>query len=82
MRYFSSIFPCFAICLSLLLVLCVPCLASGNNTAIDWFNKGQVYDSFGQIANATHAYEQATRIDPTFAEAWYNLGDGLLRGFG
>lgn len=74
MRYFSSIFPCFAICLSLLLVLCVPCPASGNNTAIDWFNKGQVYDSFGQIANATHAYEQATRIDPTFAEAWYNLG--------
>ena len=74
MRCFSFIFPYFAICLSLLLVLCAPCLASESNTAMDWFDKGQVYDSLGQIANATGAYTQATRMDPTFAEAWYNLG--------
>ncbi len=74
MRHHFYIFSRFAICLFILLVLCVPCLASENNTAMDWFNKGQVYDSLGQISNATHAYEQATRIDQTFAEAWYNLG--------
>ena len=56
------------------MVLCAPCLASKSNTAMDWFEKGQVYDSIGQITNATGAYKQATYMDPTFAEAWYNLG--------
>ena len=30
-----------------------------------------------EISNATRAYEEAVRIDSTFAEAWYNLGMDL-----
>jgi tetratricopeptide (TPR) repeat protein len=51
--------------------------AQCQQTAEDWFNKGVVCDQLGEISNATFAYQQAVRIDPTFAEAWYNLGMDL-----
>ena len=74
---------------NVLVVLClITCLLTGvggaseanystdlnHASALEAYNKGLVYDSLGQIANATGAYRHAVGLDPEFAEAWYNLG--------
>jgi len=42
-----------------------------------WFNLGNAERQAGEANAAAHAFERATALDPTFAEAWYNLADVL-----
>jgi predicted Zn-dependent protease len=37
------------------------------------FNLGNLLRSFGRIVEVEAIYREATKADPSFAEAWYNL---------
>src|SRR5205085_11007360 len=41
------------------------------------YKLGKQYRSDGRKIEAENAYRLATKVDPKFAEAWYNLGDLL-----
>jgi tetratricopeptide (TPR) repeat protein len=44
-----------------------------------WFSLGIAYKMVGQSAKAIEAYQQALRINPEDAGAWYQLGHRRLR---
>jgi len=43
-----------------------------------WFSLGYAFDHLGQNAEASAAYREALRIDPTVAAAWFNLGQSYF----
>ena len=45
------------------------------------YNLGTAYGKAGQFAKAINAHQQALRIDPEYARAWYGLG-GAYAGLG
>jgi tetratricopeptide (TPR) repeat protein len=48
---------------------------AGDRRAADpFFARGLDAQSSGKLSEAVEAYRQATRLDPSFAEAYYNLG--------
>jgi len=42
--------------------------------AVDWYNKGVLYDNQGDTKNAMKCYDRVLEIDPNLAEAWYAKG--------
>ncbi len=50
---------------------------SGPNTAIDWVSKGNAFRKQGKHDEAIKAYDEAIRLDPNDADAWYNKGEAL-----
>ena len=40
-------------------------------TQYDWFAIGKAYESKGELQNAINAYEQAIKLDPKLAKAWF-----------
>jgi tetratricopeptide (TPR) repeat protein len=52
-------------------------LPSLTSDAAPAFNLGNMLRANGRKAEAEAALRAATRADPTFAEAWYNLSDLL-----
>lgn len=55
--------------------LCMPVF--GQTTAEEWFDKG--YDSFqqGKYDEAIKAFDEAIRLDPQYADAWFYKGNAL-----
>ena len=53
----------------------------GQQTAEDWFNKGNDLEDQGKYDDAIKAYDEAIRLDPNYAKAWYNKG-AILKALG
>ena len=73
-RFFNlmrSIYTVFII----LLVLMTS--AQCQQTAADWFNKGDALTSQGKYDEAIQAYDQAIQLKPNYDNAWYNKGVAL-----
>lgn len=49
--------------------------------AVTWNHLGYTYERLERTQQAIHAYEQATRLDPAYAQPWNGLGD-VYRGLG
>ena len=47
------------------------------NNAEAWNNKGVALGTLGDYADAINAYDEAIRLEPSFAEAWNNKGIAL-----
>jgi len=43
-----------------------------------WYNKGEVFSSFGKYDEALKCYDGALRINPDNAYVWYNRGAALF----
>ena len=59
------------ILLALTILLALITFAQCQQTAEDWFNKGV---ALGTCDEAIEAYDEAIRLDPGYAWAWYNRG--------
>lgn len=51
--------------------------AQCQQTAADWFNKGDSLTSQGRYDEAIQAYDQAIQLKPNYDNAWYNKGVAL-----
>ena len=51
--------------------------AQCQQTAADWFNKGDALTSQGKYDDAIQAYDQAIQLKPNYDNAWYNKGVAL-----
>jgi len=47
---------------------------SGQQTAEEWLNQGIALGNQGKFDEAIQAFDEAIRINPQLAEAWYNKG--------
>jgi tetratricopeptide (TPR) repeat protein len=66
----------FVLVLISLAVLCTS--AFGQTTAEDWFNQGvKLLKHYDTIGNADKAFDEAIKLNPNYAEAWYYKGLGL-----
>jgi len=59
------------------LFTCGPVIAD-NLTAEDYYNQGIDYAGLHQYTDAIASYDNATRINPDYTNAWYNRGNALL----
>ena len=66
----------FYIVFTLLLVLMMP--AQCQQTAEDWFNKGNALADQGKYDEAIRAYDEVIRLDPKIAAAWGLKGVALV----
>jgi tetratricopeptide (TPR) repeat protein len=48
--------------------------AQCQQSAEDWFNKGTILGFQGKYDEAIEAYDEAIRLDPSYAEIWVNKG--------
>jgi tetratricopeptide (TPR) repeat protein len=46
-------------------------------TAVIWFDKGNSLSAQGRLEEAIKCYEEATRIEPSYAESWYRKAVAL-----
>jgi len=67
----------FTVALLAAAMLCVSAMAQ-ENTAEDWFSKGQELQRNDSHEEALQAYEKAIQIDPESARAWMGKGNALL----
>ena len=67
------------LCGIILFVLLIgnPAIAD-NLTAEDYYNQGIDYANLHQYTDAIASYDNATRINPEYTNAWYNRGNALL----
>ncbi len=49
-------------------------------TAADWYRLGNIYARTQRPSAAVSAYREAVNLDPSMADAWYNLGIVQLQG--
>lgn len=68
MRSISTIF---------ILLLVFMTSAQCQQTAVDWYNKGDVLASQGKYNEAIQAYNEAIQLKPNYENAWYNKGVAL-----
>jgi len=47
-------------------------------TADEWYNEGVDLDMDEKYAEAINSFDEALKINPQFAEAWYNKGKALV----
>ncbi len=40
-------------------------------TQYDWFNVAKIHENKGEFEKALEAYEEAIKLDESFAKAWY-----------
>jgi tetratricopeptide (TPR) repeat protein len=59
-----------------ILLLALMTSAQCQQTAEDWFNKGNALNSQGKYDDAIKAFDEAIRLDPNLAQAWF--GKGLI----
>ena len=67
---------CWALACALVLFVAVPAAADTRSDAQAQVEFGITVAQRGLWREATFRWEQATRIDPTYAAAWNNLGIG------
>ncbi|HPC90605.1 MAG TPA: tetratricopeptide repeat protein, partial [Methanothrix sp.] len=67
----------FTVALLAAAMLCVSAMAQ-ENTAEDWFSKGQELQRNDSHEEALQAYEKAIQVDPESASAWMSKGNALL----
>ena len=60
-----------------IILLVLTTSAQGQQTAEDWFNKGDTLTSQGKYDEAIQAYDQAIQLKPNYDTAWYNKGVAL-----
>ena len=60
-----------------ILLLVLMTSAQCQQTAADWFNKGDALTSQGKYDEAIQAYDQAIQLNPNYDNAWYNKGVAL-----
>jgi tetratricopeptide (TPR) repeat protein len=58
----------------LILLLMLIASAHCQQTAEEWFTKGNALNSQGKYDIAIKAYDEAIRLDPKYAKAWNNKG--------
>jgi len=68
----------FAIALIALAALC-SCTLAQENTAEDWFNRGQELMDNESYEEALRAYDSAIELDPEDARFWMGKGDTQMR---
>jgi tetratricopeptide (TPR) repeat protein len=61
----------------LILLLALMTSAQCQQNAKDWYDKGKALDDQGKHDEAIKAYDEAIRLDPQYADAWYNKGNIL-----
>jgi predicted TPR repeat methyltransferase len=42
-----------------------------DRTQYDWFSIGKMHENKGDYDKAVHAYEEALKLDPQLAKAWF-----------
>ena len=66
-----------SICTAFIILLVLMTSAQCQQTAADWFNKGDALTSQGKYIEAIQAYDQAIQLKPNYDNAWYNKGVAL-----
>ena len=61
----------------LLLLFILAHSVQGQQTAEEWTNKGLDYAIEGKYVQAIQCYDEAIRINPDYALAWYTKGEAL-----
>jgi hypothetical protein len=64
----------YAVCIILLILMTS---AQCQQTAVDWYNKGNALAGQGKYDEAIQAYDQAIQLKPNYDSAWYYKGVAL-----
>jgi len=67
------------ILVAFIILLALTTSAQCQQTAEDWFNKGNDLSNQDKYDEAIKAYDEAIRLDPNKAGVWYNKGNALAK---
>lgn len=68
------LFPALVLLMTLAGLFGRPLLNRSESRALELFGQGLRFEEQAEIERALAAFEQAAKIDPSFAEAWFNQG--------
>jgi tetratricopeptide (TPR) repeat protein len=66
-----------SICVPIIILLALITSAQCQQTAVDWYNKGNVLAGQEKYNESIQAYDQAIKLKPNYDAAWYYKGVAL-----